>query len=83
MFMDMDTPASKLIDAFGGTSKTARIAGLPVSTVHSWRSNGIPQSRLAHLKLVARVEALPIDFDALAVGVTPASTRPAEQANAA
>ena len=72
MFLTMDTPASKLIDAFGGTSATARIAGLPISTVHSWRRNGIPQSRLSHLGLVARSEKLAIDFDALAVGVTPA-----------
>jgi hypothetical protein len=72
MFRDMDTPASKLIDAFGGTSATARIAGLPISTVHSWRRNGIPQSRLSHLGLVARSEGLALDFDALSIGVTPA-----------
>lgn len=73
----MDTPAAKLIDAFGGTSKTAKLAGLPISTVHSWRTNGIPQSRLAHLKLVARVEKLPIAFDMLAQGVTPDAIKPA------
>lgn len=74
----MDTPASKLIDAFGGTSKTAKLAGLPISTVHSWRSNGIPQSRLAHLKLVARVAKLPVDFETLAQGVTPPKKTPTE-----
>ena len=71
MFVGMDTPASQLIDAFGGTSKTARIAGLPISTVHSWRRNGIPQSRLSHLGLVAQTEKLPINFEALSRGVTP------------
>jgi len=75
----METPASKLIDAFGGTSRTAKLAGLPISTVHSWRSNGIPHSRLAHLKLVARVEKLKIDFDAMAQGVTPDAMRAGEQ----
>lgn len=67
----METNASKLIDAFGGTSATAKIAGLPISTVHSWRKNGIPRSRLSHLRLVAVSSDLPIDFDALAVRVTP------------
>lgn len=78
----MDTPASKLIDAFGGTSATAKLAGLPISTVHSWRKNGIPQSRLSHLRLVAKVEKPGVAFDALAVGVTPdVMVRPtAEQA---
>lgn len=67
----METPASKLIDAFGGTSATAKLAGLPISTVHSWRKNGIPQSRLSHLRLVAKIEKPAVAFDALAVGVTP------------
>ena len=71
MFSYMETPASKLIDAFGGTSATARIAGLPISTVHSWRTNGIPKSRLSHLGLVAKVEKPELDFEALAIGVTP------------
>ncbi|WP_446740632.1 hypothetical protein [Sphingomonas sp. CFBP 8765] len=48
------------------------MAGLPISTVHSWRRNGIPQSRLSHLGLVARSEKLAFDFDAFSIGVTPA-----------
>jgi hypothetical protein len=86
MFIRMDTPASKLIDAFGGTSKTARIAGLPISTVHSWRRNGIPQSRLSHLGLVAKTEKPDLDFDRLAVGVTPPpkpTRKPVEQTSVA
>jgi hypothetical protein len=65
----MQTPAAKLIDAFGGTSKTATLAGLPISTVHSWRKNGIPRSRLSHLRIVAQVERPELDFDRLAAGV--------------
>lgn len=83
MLSRMHKPASTLIDAFGGTSKTARLAGLPISTVHSWRVNGIPQSRLAHLRLVAKVEKLGIDFDALSAGVTPADRPTDTQAHAA
>jgi hypothetical protein len=75
----METPASKLIDAFGGTSKTASLAGLPVSTVHSWRRNGIPRSRLSHLRIVAQVEQLGVDFDALCDGVEPPAKPRAEQ----
>ena len=64
----METPASKLIDAFGGTSKTATLAGLPISTVHSWRKNGIPRSRLSHLRIVAQVAKPELDFDRLSDG---------------
>lgn len=79
----METPASKLIDAFGGTSATARLAGLPISTVHSWRKNGIPHSRLSHLRLVAKVEKPDVQFDALADGVTPDVMARLMQASAA
>lgn len=32
----------------------------PTSTVHSWKENGIPGSRLAHLRLVAREVGKPL-----------------------
>lgn len=50
----MHTYADQVIDALGGTSEVARAIEAPTSTVHSWRAIGIPPSRLAHLKLVAR-----------------------------
>lgn len=49
----MDISTSRLIDALGGTSEVARLIHCPISTVHSWRKNGIPQSRLAHVRLAA------------------------------
>ena len=52
--------ASTLIDALGGTTAVARMTEAPVSTVHSWRKNGIPASRLAHLRLLARDKGVPI-----------------------
>jgi len=64
----METAANKLIDSLGGTTAVARMTEAPISTVHSWRKNGIPQSRLAHLRLAAQASNLDIDFDALAVG---------------
>ena len=53
-------PAScKFIDDLGGTSAVAKMIDAPVSTVQSWRSIGIPASRLAHLRLIAQAEGKP------------------------
>lgn len=54
----METFASKVIDALGGTTAVSRLTEAPPSTVHSWRSIGIPKSRLAHLKLLATTEGV-------------------------
>jgi hypothetical protein len=62
----MDTPADKLIDALGGTTAVSRMTETPISTVHSWRKNGIPRSRLAHLRLAAQVAGKEFDWDAFA-----------------
>lgn len=62
----METIADKIIDKLGGTSAVAKLTEAPVSTVHSWRKNGIPPSRLAHLKLAAHVAGKPIDVDEIA-----------------
>lgn len=45
-----------IIDGLGGTTAVSRMMSAPMSTVHSWRKNGIPPSRMAHLKLVAQAE---------------------------
>lgn len=49
----MEQTASEIIDDYGGTTAVARLLKLPVSTVHSWRTNGIPDARFDHLKLAA------------------------------
>ena len=54
----METFASKVIDALGGTTAVSRLTEAPLSTVHSWRSIGIPKSRLMYLKL-ARPDLFP------------------------
>jgi hypothetical protein len=59
----MNLIACNIIDALGGTSATAAKAHSPISTVHSWRRNGIPPSRLAHLKLIALHEGTAIDWE--------------------
>jgi hypothetical protein len=60
----MEHSAPYVIDALGGTSAVARLIQAPVSTVHSWRKNGIPPSRLAHLKLVASTQGIALPSQA-------------------
>ena len=76
----METAADKLIDALGGTSAVARMTETPISTVHSWRKNGVPQSRLAHMKLAAQMSKPDVDFDRLAMGVAARASQPAAEA---
>lgn len=56
----METYADTVIDALGGTSEVARSIEAPTSTVHSWRRIGIPSSRLAHLRLIAKDRGIEI-----------------------
>jgi hypothetical protein len=77
----MHKVASSLIDALGGTTAVSKLTEAPLSTVHSWRKNGIPRSRLSHLRLAVRASDLDVDFDQLACGATPVPvTEPAEAA---
>ena len=62
----METQANRIIDALGGTSAVSRLTETPPSTVHSWRKNGIPRSRFAHLRLVGQQLTPPVDVDAFA-----------------
>lgn len=59
----MSTEAEKVLHHLGGTSAVAKLIEAPVSTVHSWRTIGIPASRLAHLRLVAAAEGKPLPED--------------------
>lgn len=58
----MDRFAINVIEALGGTTAVAGKTDAPVTTVQSWKTNGIPRSRLSHLKLIASNERLPIDW---------------------
>lgn len=59
----MTTVSDRIIDALGGTTAVSRKAEAPLSTVHSWRRNGIPPSRLAHLKLIAREDGVQLNWE--------------------
>lgn len=63
----MSNIAGLVIDHLGGTSAVAKLIEAPVSTVHSWRSIGIPKSRLAHLRLVAKDAGSPLPEDLAAL----------------
>lgn len=62
----MSTVANNVIDALGGSTAVSRLTETPLSTVHSWRKNGIPASRFAHLRLAAAAREIPVDLDAIA-----------------
>jgi hypothetical protein len=63
----MSNFADTVLDHLGGTSAVAKLIEAPISTVHSWRKNGIPQSRMAHLRLAAKDAGieLPAELDEL------------------
>lgn len=54
IYPHMTTVADQIIDALGGTTAVGRMTKAPPSTVHSWRKNGIPASRMDHLRLAAK-----------------------------
>lgn len=59
----MKTVDAMIIDAFGGTTAVARMLEAPPSTVHSWRTIGIPRTHRAHLRLRAEHDGKLIDWD--------------------
>jgi hypothetical protein len=73
----MNSEANRIIDALGGTTAVSRLLEIPLSTVHSWRSNGVPPSRMAHLKLAAAVAGKAAELDQ-AMGSPGAATTAAE-----
>lgn len=62
----METFASALIDALGGTTRTAELMNAPLSTVHNMRTRKLTGSRLDHLRRIARDMQPPVDVSAIA-----------------
>lgn len=79
----MNTEANAVIDHLGGTSAVAKLIEAPVSTVHSWRTIGIPSSRLAHIRLVARAEDKPLPDDLTPMVAAWAAANPTAREHAA
>jgi hypothetical protein len=59
----MNVAACNLIDALGGTSAVARMTKTATSTVHSWRTIGITESRLHHIQLAAKEAGVPVPVE--------------------
>lgn len=53
----MNTDASKIIDALGGTAKVSRLFGVRMPSVSQWKFSGIPAARMMYLQ-VAHPNAL-------------------------
>ncbi|MDN2710644.1 hypothetical protein O0880_14560 [Janthinobacterium sp. SUN118] len=49
--MTKELTPDEIIDALGGTSKTARLCGVKDPSVSEWRKEGIPPARLMFLRL--------------------------------
>lgn len=63
--MTKEFTPDEIIDALGGTSKTARLCGVKDPSVSEWRKEGIPPARLMFLQL-----ARPKVFASLEAGCT-------------
>jgi len=56
------TQAERIIAKLGGTRPAARLLGLPVSTVHSWKTGGFVPARLqARILRAARAAGIALD----------------------
>ncbi len=62
----MQTFASELINLLGGTTKVARLAEAPGSTVNNMRKR-LTASRLNHLRRIAEAEGLAVQVAELAL----------------
>lgn len=52
-----------VLDHLGGTSAVAALIKVGISTVHSWRTDGIPESRFDHITLRAKECGKPLPDD--------------------
>lgn len=49
--MTTDLTDSQIIDALGGTGKTAKLFGIQPASVSEWRKTGIPDARMMYIRL--------------------------------
>lgn len=72
----MNTSATKVIDALGGTFAVARIFDIKPPSVSDWKKDGIPRARVMYLKAAYRKVLAGID---LAEATATHRLRPSDQ----
>jgi hypothetical protein len=60
----MNTHATKIIDALGGTAEVARLFDVRMPSVSGWKVEGIPKARMHYIKAVHPAALLDVDADA-------------------
>lgn len=60
----MNTYATKVIEALGGTAAVARICEVSMPSVSDWKKDGIPPARMMFLRAVKRKELSGLDLEA-------------------
>ncbi|WP_429015217.1 hypothetical protein [Comamonas sp. 4034] len=66
----MNTHATKIIEALGGTAEVARMCEISMPSVSNWKQSGIPDARVKFLRLAARSKLKGLDLDA-AISIAP------------
>jgi hypothetical protein len=58
----MNTPATQIIDALGGTSAVAKLFEISKPSVSDWRRKGIPKARAMLLRAIKQKELVGLDL---------------------
>jgi hypothetical protein len=66
---EMPQTASELIDALGGTSRTADALGEKISTISNWRRRGIPDRATLHLRILDEARRAGVNLTAERLGI--------------
>lgn len=60
----MNTHATQVIEALGGTAEVARLFDISMPSVSDWKRDGIPSTRMMFLRVAKRKELVGIDLTA-------------------
>lgn len=60
----MNTQATKIIDALGGTAEVSRLFDVRMASVSVWKQKGIPKARMMFLKAAHNKKLRGIDLAA-------------------
>lgn len=75
----MNTIATQVVDALGGTAAVARLCEISMPSVSDWKKEGIPRARMMFLRVAREKELAGIDLDAALSNADPnPATQPKE-----